>query len=127
MVVVLAAVPVILLGIADLLARAMGIAPGWTMLMTGIGALVLMGLILYLSVHELIRSLNPLRRSHEELVRNLAWLRTVLVYSDDPAVRERVRIAVGRRPDPSLAPIDWLEAADGGALVTRVDQGVRGR
>ena len=48
---------------------------------------------------------------------------TVLVYSDDPAVRERVRIAVGRRPDPSLAPIDWLEAADGGALVTRVDQG----
>jgi DNA-binding response OmpR family regulator len=42
---------------------------------------------------------------------------TVLVYSDDPAVRERVRVAVGRRPDPAL------EAADGGALVTRVDQG----
>ncbi len=48
---------------------------------------------------------------------------TVLVYSDDPAVRERVRVAVGRRPDPGLDPIDWLEAADGGALVTRVDQG----
>jgi len=48
---------------------------------------------------------------------------TVLVYSDDPAVRERVRIAVGRRPDPALDPIDWLEAADGGALVTRVDEG----
>ena len=48
---------------------------------------------------------------------------TVLVYSDDPAVRERVRIAVGRRPEPSLDPIDWLEADDGGALVTRVDEG----
>ncbi len=48
---------------------------------------------------------------------------TVLVYSDDAAVRERVRIAVGRRPDPALDPIDWLEAADGGALVMRVDAG----
>jgi DNA-binding response OmpR family regulator len=48
---------------------------------------------------------------------------TVLVYSDDAAVRERVRIAVGRRPDPALEPIDWLEAADGGALVSRVDEG----
>ena len=48
---------------------------------------------------------------------------TVLVYSDDPAVRERVRVAVGRRPDPSLDAIDWLEADDGGALVTRVDEG----
>lgn len=48
---------------------------------------------------------------------------TVLVYSDDAAVRQRVRIAVGRRPDPALDPIDWLEAADGGAVVTRVDEG----
>ncbi len=48
---------------------------------------------------------------------------TVLVYSDDPAVRERVRLAVGRRPEPSLDPIEWLEADDGGALVTRVDEG----
>jgi DNA-binding response OmpR family regulator len=48
---------------------------------------------------------------------------TVLVYSDDPAVRERVRMAVGRRPDPSMDPIEWLEADDGGALVTRVDEG----
>jgi DNA-binding response OmpR family regulator len=48
---------------------------------------------------------------------------TVLVYSDDAALRERVRIAVGRRPDPTLDPIEWLEAADGGAVVTRVDEG----
>jgi DNA-binding response OmpR family regulator len=48
---------------------------------------------------------------------------TVLVYSDKAAVREQVRRAVGRRPDPALEPIEWLEAADGGALVTRVDEG----
>src|SRR5664280_1308013 len=48
---------------------------------------------------------------------------TVLVYSDDAAFRERVRLAVGRRPDPGLEPIEWLEAADGGAVVTRVDEG----
>jgi DNA-binding response OmpR family regulator len=48
---------------------------------------------------------------------------TVLVYSDDAAVRERVRIAIGSRPDPGLEPITWLEAADGGALIRRVDQG----
>jgi DNA-binding response OmpR family regulator len=48
---------------------------------------------------------------------------TVLVYSDDAAIREQVRIAVGRRPEPDLDPIDWLEAADGGAVVTRVDEG----
>ena len=39
---------------------------------------------------------------------------TVLVYSDDAAVRERVRVAVGRRPDPQLDP---------GAVVSRVDEG----
>jgi DNA-binding response OmpR family regulator len=48
---------------------------------------------------------------------------TVLVYSDDASVRERVRVAVGRQPDPNLDPIDWLEAADGRAVVARVDLG----
>jgi DNA-binding response OmpR family regulator len=48
---------------------------------------------------------------------------TVLVYSDDAAIRERVRIAIGNRPDPSLEPITWLEAADGGAVIRRVDEG----
>ena len=37
---------------------------------------------------------------------------TVLVYSDDPRVRERVLLAVGRRPDPDLGPIEWVEAGD---------------
>jgi CheY-like chemotaxis protein len=48
---------------------------------------------------------------------------TVLVYSDDAAIRERVRMAIGSRPDPSLEPITWLEAADGGAVIRRIDEG----
>jgi DNA-binding response OmpR family regulator len=48
---------------------------------------------------------------------------TVLVYSDDPSVRERVRLAVGRRPDPDLGPLSYLEAADGATAVAAVDRG----
>ena len=81
MVVVLAAVPVVLLGVAYLLAMALNIAPGWAMLLTGLLALAVAGLVGFLSVKEITRSLEPLRRSREELFRNLAWIRTVLVYS----------------------------------------------
>jgi DNA-binding response OmpR family regulator len=48
---------------------------------------------------------------------------TVLVYSDDPRVRERVLLAVGRRPDPDLGPIDWVEAGDAGTVTRLVDAG----
>ncbi len=80
-VVVLASVPVALLGVADLLARALGIAPGWTMLLTAGVTAGVSGVILYLSVQEFARSFEPFRRSREEFVRNVAWLRTVLVHS----------------------------------------------
>ena len=79
--VLVAALPVAMLGVADLLSRALGIAPGWTMLLTAAVTMSITGLILLLSVKEVGRSLEPLRRSREELARNLAWLRTVLVYS----------------------------------------------
>jgi DNA-binding response OmpR family regulator len=48
---------------------------------------------------------------------------TVLVYSDDPRVRERVLLAVGRRPDPEMEPIDWIEAGDAGTVTRLVDAG----
>jgi DNA-binding response OmpR family regulator len=48
---------------------------------------------------------------------------TVLVYSDDPRVRERVLLAVGRRPDPDLDPIDWVEAGDAATVTRLVDAG----
>jgi DNA-binding response OmpR family regulator len=48
---------------------------------------------------------------------------TVLVFSDDPAVREQVRQAVGRRPAPDLARIEYVECATGAEVVARIDRG----
>lgn len=48
---------------------------------------------------------------------------TVLVYSDDAAVRDAVRTAVGRRPDKDLGRLEWVEAATGDAVVKAVDAG----
>ena len=48
---------------------------------------------------------------------------TVLVYSDDAAIRGAVITALGRRPSPDLGRIDYEEIATGDALVRRVDAG----
>jgi DNA-binding response OmpR family regulator len=48
---------------------------------------------------------------------------TVLVYSDDVTTRERIRLALGRRPAADLPRIDVLECATGHAVVDAVDRG----
>lgn len=48
---------------------------------------------------------------------------TVLVYSDDAAVRERIRMAVGRRPATDVGTITWVEASTGEEVVELVDAG----
>jgi len=48
---------------------------------------------------------------------------TVIVFSQDPAVREQVRSAVGRRPAADLGRIDWVECATGAEVVARIDAG----
>lgn len=48
---------------------------------------------------------------------------TVLVYSDDAAVRDAVRTAVGRRPANDLPRLEWVEAATGDEVVKAVDAG----
>jgi CheY-like chemotaxis protein len=47
----------------------------------------------------------------------------VLVYSDDPAFRDAVRLAVGRRPAADLDRVDFLEAATGDEVLAAVDAG----
>jgi DNA-binding response OmpR family regulator len=47
----------------------------------------------------------------------------VIVFSQDPAVREQVRAAVGRRPAPDLGRIEYVECATGAEVVARVDAG----
>lgn len=48
---------------------------------------------------------------------------TVLVFSQDPAVREAVRTAVGRRPARDLDRIRYVECATGEEVVARIDAG----
>lgn len=45
---------------------------------------------------------------------------TVLLYSDDPKVRDRMRLAVGARPAPDIQ-VEFVEADDYDACVRLVD------
>jgi len=47
----------------------------------------------------------------------------VLVYSDDITTRERIRLAVGRRPATDVPRIDYVECATQRAVVETVDRG----
>lgn len=53
---------------------------------------------------------------HEQVAR-------VLVYSDDRTVRERVRLALGRRPAADLPRLEYLECATEPAVVAAADAG----
>jgi len=48
---------------------------------------------------------------------------TVLVYSDDVGTREKVKLAIGRRPAPDVPKVEWLECATGAAVIAALDKG----
>ncbi|RJK97209.1 response regulator transcription factor [Vallicoccus soli] len=48
---------------------------------------------------------------------------TVLVYSDDAGTRQRVRLALGRRPAADVPLVDVVECATAPAVVSRTDAG----
>src|SRR3954447_1404821 len=48
---------------------------------------------------------------------------TVIVYSDDPTVRDSVRTAIGRRPASDLGRVEWIECTTGPDLIRLVDKG----
>lgn len=48
---------------------------------------------------------------------------TVVVYSNDPKVRDGVRTAVGRHPAHDLGRVEWVESATGPDLVKLADAG----
>jgi DNA-binding response OmpR family regulator len=48
---------------------------------------------------------------------------TVIVYSDNPKIRDGVRTAVGRRPAHELGRVEWVECTTGPDLVRLVDKG----
>jgi len=47
----------------------------------------------------------------------------VVVYSDDEAVRDQMRTAVGRRPAEDLGRIEWVECSTGKQVLAAVDGG----
>ena len=47
----------------------------------------------------------------------------VVLYSDDPAVRDGVRVAVGRRPSGALGRLEWVECTTGPQVLSAVDAG----
>lgn len=48
---------------------------------------------------------------------------TVLVYSEAPLVRERVKTAVGRRPAGDVGQIEYVDAASENEVIALVDSG----
>jgi CheY-like chemotaxis protein len=48
---------------------------------------------------------------------------SVLLYSDDIATRDAVRVAVGRRPAPDVEVTSWRECATAAAVIEAVETG----
>ena len=77
----LGSLPVILIGLADVLADALKVPGGVMQLGVGLMALVMAGVVAYIGLKGSTTSLGSFRRSSEELTRNLSWIKTVLIYS----------------------------------------------
>jgi len=88
--VALASLFVLLLGVADLISTSTRLSTGAARLIVGLVALAAAGITAFLAFKAATRSLDSFRRSREELARNIAWLKTVVVYSGRPGARRRV-------------------------------------
>jgi uncharacterized membrane protein YqjE len=75
------ALPVLLFGAAELVASALKIRIGWALLLTSGVTFLVAGTVVAVSARRLPASFSSFRRSREEFARNLAWIRTVLLYS----------------------------------------------
>jgi len=83
----LASLPVVLIGVAQLIAWAFSIHLGWALLLVGLVALAGGSAVAWIAGLRFSRSFASFQRSREELVRNLSWIRTVLVHSGRPVPR----------------------------------------
>lgn len=87
--VALASLPLLLLGMADLIARLSGLPDWGSRLIVAAVALGGAAIVAFVSYKEAIGSITSFRRSTEEFTRNLSWVRTVLVHSGRAAARPR--------------------------------------
>jgi hypothetical protein len=87
---IVASLPVALLAAGWLLATALTIHQGWAMLLVAGAAMVLGGVVAWAGGRRLSHSFDSFRRSHKQLILNLAWVRTVLLTSARPHARRRL-------------------------------------
>jgi uncharacterized membrane protein YqjE len=87
----LGGVPVLLFGVAELIHEYGGMRLGWALVLTAVVALVLAVAVAGFAALRLARSFESFRRSREELVRNVAWIKTVLAHSGRSSVSSRGR------------------------------------
>jgi len=89
-VILLGAVPVLLAGVALLLASALAISFGLSLFLVAIATMIVAGGLAAFAGSRLPHAFETLRRSAEELSRNISWIRTVLVHSGRPAPKRRM-------------------------------------
>jgi hypothetical protein len=91
LVMLLAAVPVAMIGASELLADALALTHrGWAYLIVSAIAMALTVLLVLIGLPRFTRSFDSLVHSKEELARNVAWVKTVLANSGRlPAHRRR--------------------------------------
>lgn len=77
----LGSLPVALLGVAELLIMVFKMQRAWALLLTAAVVLGAAALAASIAVPRLRASFETLRRSREELTRNLAWVKTILAQS----------------------------------------------
>lgn len=77
----LAALPVLLLGLGELLAQFTTLSRGFSYLIVSGAFLVLAALLTVVSLPRIGPAFASFERSNEELTRNIAWLKTVLAHS----------------------------------------------
>jgi len=85
----LAALPIALAGIAELLVSYAGMNRGFALIAVAVGTFVIAGACVAIALGRLRGSDLGFPLSREEFTRNLNWLRTVLLYSGRSAQRLR--------------------------------------
>lgn len=66
---------------------------------------------------------TPTASPAETATSEVAYRLAVLLYSDDIATRDAVRVAVGRRPARDVEVTRWRECATGAAVIEAVETG----